>query len=204
MAGGGQGVGATWGQFQSEVMSSGNRMVMVAHGDTLNATELALKMVMMVKSTLRAFYHNFKKGQFLWPPHMEDKDTLRGRQSLKTPSPHPRGGEPRGLGRARRVTQHWGGGPSPGSTTPPPPSSSRRPPRGGRPPTGPPLLYTQERGRQQVGEAGGAAPGRPQQGGAVGNPPRSALRVKCTRTLGNRQLDVILWNNNARGRGGTH
>lgn len=75
---------------------------MVAHGDTLNATELALKMVMMVKSTLHAFYHNFKKGQFLWPPHMEDKDTLRGRQSLKTPSPHPRGGEPRGLGRARR------------------------------------------------------------------------------------------------------
>ena len=33
---------------------------------------------------------------------------------------------------------------------------------------------------------------------------RPALRVKCTRTLGNSQLDVILWNNNAKGRGGTH
>ena len=64
MAGGGQGVGATWEQFQSDVMSSGNAVVMVARWDTMDATELALKMVMMVKSTLCAFTTISEKAGF--------------------------------------------------------------------------------------------------------------------------------------------
>lgn len=48
----------------------------------------------------------------------------------------------------------------------------------------------------------GRLPGSPSREGLRAACP--ALRAKRTRMLGNSQLDVILWNNNAKGRGGTH